>query len=150
MLKTRHRRPSGLFFLMALSAGCASSPPVNVTPSDEAGVVTPDASLGGGDLLGDGSIATLQSDGQAIASLSITPSDPVLDVDVVNGAVTRVALGDGGVASVVFQAAPARAPYLRLGPSTAENSACSTSRRAYLRQTETMPAPAPCPQPTAT
>src|SRR5579864_5735292 len=43
-------------------------------------------------------------DGSPIGSLSIVPSNPVVDVNVVNGSTVSVMIGGGGTGSIAFQA----------------------------------------------
>jgi hypothetical protein len=86
------------------SGGRSGSSPGNDGGAGGSGGGSPGDGDGAGSLLPvDGSFGS--SDGSPIGSLSITPSNPVIDVSVVNGSLASVTIDDSGAASIVFQAA---------------------------------------------
>ena len=104
--------------LGALWAGCATTATPNGADETEdasssggseagggstggsSGTITPGDDGGGGLITGDATVG----DGAAITSLAISPANPVLDINALNGAVTGVLLGDAGATSIPFRA----------------------------------------------
>src|SRR5579883_677548 len=99
------RAPVGLVLLgcCVLFGACASGARSgDAAPGDDAGFAGGDDASAGGLVSGDSGLVT--GDGALVGPLSITPSDPVIDVDVVDGAVVAVAVGDAGASSIAFEA----------------------------------------------